>query len=74
MGDTNEKAAEQMLEDVRSAISGLVELLQTYKNRSKLERVLVSSLFKKREQEAEAALGICINRLQVMSRTRAANE
>lgn len=65
MSDTNERAAEQMLEDVHSAISGLVELLQTYKNKNKLERVLVSSLFKKREEEAEAVLSTYINRLQV---------
>lgn len=65
MNDTNEEAAQVLLEDVHDAVGDLVELLQTFKNRSKLSQVLMSSLFKRREEEAEAVLDGCIARLQV---------
>lgn len=53
------------MEDVRESIDDLVQLIQTYKSKKMLSKVMVSSLFKRRQEEAEAVINMAITRLQV---------
>lgn len=55
-----------MLDDVHDAVRDLVELMETYKVRNRFSQVLTASLFKRRQQEAEALIDQSISRLQVM--------
>lgn len=54
-----------MLEDVNDAIGDLVEIIKTYKGKNKISQVLMSSLFKQRQDEAEAIIDRAISRLHV---------
>lgn len=53
-----------MLEDVRDSMEELVGVIKTY-NKSRLSQVIMSSLFKTRQEEAEAVITMTIARLQV---------
>lgn len=63
--DTNAKAERVLLEDVHDAVGDLVELIKTYKNKNTFAQVLMSSLFKQRQEEAEAVVDSAISLLQV---------
>ena len=54
-----------MIEDVREAVADLVEIIRTYQSRNKVSQVLVSTLFKRRQEEAEAVIDRAIWRLNV---------
>lgn len=54
-----------LIEDVHDAILNLVELIETYQSKSKLLKVLMSTLFKRRQDELDAVVGQAITRLQV---------
>lgn len=54
-----------LLEDVRLAIDDLVQIIQTYKAKNKFAKVVMSTLFKKRQGEAEALVNMAMTRLQV---------
>lgn len=43
-----------------------MQIIQSYRSKNMLSRVFVSSLFKKRQEEAEDGINACIQRLQVM--------
>lgn len=65
-GDRAYAEAERvLLDDVREAIEDLVEVIQTYKAKNKFSKVLMSTLFKRRQEEAEAVIAMAISRLQV---------
>lgn len=59
------KAERVLLDDVRVSIDELVQIIQTYRAKSRIGRVMTSSLFKKRQEEAEAVTNMAISRLQV---------
>ena len=63
-------AEQYLLEDVYDSVSGLVGVMQTYNAKGKISRLLVSTLFKRRQEEAEAVLNRAISRLQVSSMNR----
>lgn len=54
-----------LIEDVHDAISDLVELTKVYQSKNKLSKVLMSTLFKRRQGELDAVVDRAITRLQV---------
>lgn len=54
-----------MMEDVHDAINDLVELIKTYKNKNRLSQLLISTLFKRRQDEMGAVVDKAILSLQV---------
>lgn len=56
-----------MIEDVHDAIFDMVELIKAYQSKSKLSKVLMSTLFKRRQEELHAVVDRAIIRLQVCS-------
>ncbi len=54
-----------MFDDVRDAIGDLVDLIKTYQSRNRLSKVLTSSVFKRREEEANLAIDRAILRSNV---------
>lgn len=63
--DTAGEAERVLIEDVHDAISDLVELIKTYRSKNKLLQVLMSTLFKRRQDELDAVVDRAITRLQV---------
>ncbi|CAM9883869.1 unnamed protein product [Ectocarpus fasciculatus] len=55
-GDTSTEEERVLIEEVQDAVSDLVELIQTYQNKSRLGQVLTSTLFKRRQNELNAVL------------------
>ena len=64
-GDTIGEAARALIEDVQEAIFDLVELIKTYHSKSKLSKLLTSTLFKRRHEELDTVVDRAIMRLQV---------
>ena len=64
LGDAGE-AGRVLVEDVHDAIADLVELIRTYQSKNKLSQVMMSTLFRRRQEEAEAVVERAISRLQV---------
>ena len=54
-----------LIEDVRDAVGDLVEIIKTYKSKGRLSQVLMSTLFKRRQEEVEAVIEAAISRLHV---------
>lgn len=54
-----------LVEDVHEAIRDLVQIMQVYNSKNKISKIVVSSLIKRRQEEAEAAVNVAISRLQV---------
>lgn len=54
-----------MLEDVKDAVGDLLDIIKTYKSKNKISQVLMSSLFRQRQDEAEAVIDRAISRLHV---------
>lgn len=54
-----------MLEDVHDSVNSLVGVMQTYKTKGKMSKLFMSSLFKRRQEEAEAVINNAISSLQV---------
>lgn len=63
--DTPVDADRMLLEDVHEAVRDLVQIMRTYHSKNKMSQVIVSSLFKRRLEEAEAVVDVAISRLQV---------
>ena len=63
-------AERYLLEDVYDSVSDLVGIMQTYNAKGKISRLFVSTLFKHRQEEAEAIINRAIARLQVSSANR----
>ncbi|CAM9360961.1 unnamed protein product [Scytosiphon promiscuus] len=64
-GETAGYAERVMIEDVHDAVFDLVELIKTYQSKSKLSKVLMSTLFKRRQEELDAVVDRAIVRLQL---------
>lgn len=54
-----------MIEDVGDAVRDLVEIIKTYQSKGTISQVMMSTLFKRRQEEAEAVIDAAINRLHV---------
>lgn len=54
-----------LIEDVHDAIFDLVELIKAFQSKNKLSKVLMSTLFKRRQDELDAVVDRAIMRLQV---------
>lgn len=54
-----------MFDDVHDAIVDLVDLIKTYQSRNRISKVLTSSVFKRREEEANVAIDRAILRMNV---------
>ena len=63
-------AEQYLLEDVYDSVSDLVGVMQTYNAKGNISRLFVSTLFKRRQEEAEAVLNRAISRSQVSSMNR----
>eukprot|EP00903_Cladosiphon_okamuranus_P009797 g9314.t1 len=59
------EAARVLLDDVQDSIQDMVQIMQSYRSKNTLSRIFVSSLFKKRQEEAEDGINACIQRLQL---------
>lgn len=68
-----EKAEHILIQDVHDAVADLVELIKTYKSKNRLAQVVVSSLFKRRQEEADAVISCAMSRLQVRLPTTICN-
>ncbi|CAM9106764.1 unnamed protein product [Ectocarpus sp. 13 AM-2016] len=64
-GATMGEAARVLLEDVHDAIFDLVELIKTFQSKNKLSKLLLSTLFKRRQDELDAVVDRAIMRLQL---------
>lgn len=65
-GDAAKKESEfEMIEDVHDAVADLVQIVKIYQSRNKVSQVLMSTLFKRRQEEAEAVIDRAIWRLNV---------
>lgn len=64
-GDTIGEAERAMMEDVQDAIFDLVELIKTYQSRNRMYQLLVSTLFRRRQDEMGAVVDRAISSLQV---------
>lgn len=54
-----------LTEDVNDAIYDLVELIKLFQSKNKLSKVLMSTLFKRRQEELDAVVDRAVTRLQV---------
>lgn len=64
-GDRTGEAERVLIEDVHDAIADLVEIIKTYKSKNRITQVVMSTLFKRRLEEAEAVINTAIVRLHV---------
>lgn len=60
-----------LLEDVQDSIVDMVQIMQSYKSKNMVSKVFVSSLCKKRQEEAESNINAAVQRLQVGRRVGA---
>lgn len=61
------EATRVLVDDVHDSIADMVQIMQSYRSKNMLSRVFVSSLFKKRQEEAEESINACVQRLQVQA-------
>lgn len=54
-----------LLDDVRESIEDLVHLFQSYHCMKGVSKVVMSSIIKRRQEDAEVAINMAVNRLQV---------
>lgn len=64
------RAERELVDDVGEAIADFVDLIKTYKSKNKLSKVLTSSLFKRRKEEADALIDRALGRLSVSASHR----
>lgn len=64
-GDTIGEAMRVLIEDVNDAIYDLVELIKLFQSKNKLSKVLMSTLFKRRQEELDAVVDRAVTRLHV---------
>lgn len=65
VGNTGVPGYRDLIHDVRDAVSDLVEIITTYQSKGRLSQVMMSTMFKRRQNEAEAVVEAAISRLQV---------
>ncbi|CAM9446055.1 unnamed protein product, partial [Hapterophycus canaliculatus] len=73
-GETNGEVARILMEDVHDAVFDLVELIKTYQSKNKLSKVLMSTLFKRREDELDAVVDRAILRLHLGLQVQVGND
>lgn len=54
-----------LLEDVQESIEDMLQIMRSYKSKNTVSKVFVSTLCKRRQDEAEAAINSAVQRLQV---------
>lgn len=54
-----------MIEDVHDAVADLVEIIKTYRSKHKMAQVMTSTIFKRRQEEAEALIDRAVSHLHV---------
>lgn len=66
------RTAEQrdFIEEVHYAVEDLLELIKTYQSKNRLTKVLMSTSFKRRHSDLEAAIDRALGRLQVSHEKR----
>ena len=64
-GDSIGEAKRHVIEDVRDAIADLIDIIKTYRSGNRLRQVLTSSVFKRREEEANLAIDRAVTLLNV---------
>lgn len=64
-GNTAGGGTRVLVEDVHDAIADVVELVKTYQSKNKLSKILMSTLFKRRQEELDAVVDRAVVRLQV---------
>ena len=58
-----------LVEDVRDSVADLVAIIKTYQSKGRLSQIMMSTLFKRRQEEAEAVIEAAVARLQVSEGT-----
>eukprot|EP00904_Undaria_pinnatifida_P011787 jgi/Undpi1/7739/HiC_scaffold_23.g10212.m1 len=61
---TNDAAHCVLVEDVRDSVADLVPIIKTYQSKGRLSQIMMSTLFKRRQEEAEAVIEAAVARLQ----------
>lgn len=64
-GNSTEATTHLLIEDVRDAVGDLVQLIRTYQSKGTIFQVMMSTMVKRRQKEAEAVIQEAIGRLQV---------
>lgn len=64
-GEAVGEAEKLLIEDVHASVNDLVQLMQAWKSKNMISKVFTSSLCKRRQEEAEAAISDAVTRLQV---------
>lgn len=54
-----------LIEDVRDAIGDMVDLIKLYKSRGRISQVVVSTLFRRRMEQAESVINQTFSDLMV---------
>ncbi len=64
-GDTATAEQGELIAEVHYAVKDLMDLIKTYQSKNKLTKVLMSTSFKRRQENLEAAIDRALDRLQV---------
>lgn len=64
-GETSGEAERVLIEDVHGAIADLVELIKTFRSKNRMAQAMTSTLFKRRQEEAEALIDRAVSHLHV---------
>lgn len=67
--DQDAEAERILLEDVQEAIKDMAQIMESYKSKNMVSKLLVSTLCKRRQEEAEEAINAAVHRLQVYLHT-----
>lgn len=67
VGETTTAEQRDLIEEVHYAVEDLVELIMTYQSKNKLSKVLMSTSFKRRQDDLQVAIDRALGRLQVSS-------
>ncbi|CAM9968517.1 unnamed protein product [Ectocarpus sp. 6 AP-2014] len=64
-GKGDSQAVHVLLDDVQDSIADLLQIIESYKSKNALSKVFVSTLCKKRQEDAEVAINAAVQRLQL---------
>lgn len=64
-GDAIGEVGRGLIEEVHAAVGDLVQLIKAYQSKNKLSKVLLSTVFKRRQAELDAVVHQAIGYLQV---------
>eukprot|EP00904_Undaria_pinnatifida_P006288 jgi/Undpi1/278/HiC_scaffold_1.g00274.m1 len=63
--DIKEDMERMLIKDVQTAVGDMVELIKTYRSKRKISQVIVSTMFRRRMEEAEAVIDRAISDLKL---------